>query len=937
MLLRLSLSILLFSISLFAAPSVDEMRAAVMKNPALLDTPQAKAMMKEKGITKVEIESRLNKSDAMTAEIKDGDSIENKIDMGENNETNIFEETELDEFNEDDNKSEELELDKEELLKLEKLQKRLNPFEYKTAKELREDLNSQQQLLTKEKLSRYVDRFYANKNTIDSASMPTPEDYTLSSGDMINIHLYGDRDTNYELQVSNDGEIELEYIGPLRVGGMSFKELKKYLSKELKHHFKMSSFKISISKYSSIQVTLIGDVKYPGIYNLSSYSTAKDLLIESKGVRESASVRTIDIKRSGKTVAKLDFYDLLFQGKNVASVLLKHGDIVVVKKAQKLVKIDGFVNNAAIFELKGDETLKTLIEYAGGMKAEASKRHIKIDRYSQNSIFETFHISYSKAKKFKMKDGDSVYIYQLDSSAKTSVSIYGNVIRPGSYPLSKDKTLGGLLKEQLAYGAQRFFLPETYLEYGIVKHYSTTLNYTTKSFNLSKVIKGEEILKLYPQDEVYIFSQSDVQTSKYITTKGEVLVKEGKLRYFEGMTISDALHGSGVDGIIDDRIRVTTINTPNRMPRTTFYSYKKDARVALSPYDEVEIYDYYKTHLLQPVSINGEVINPTTVFYEKGMSLSNLLLSSGGFTIEAYLSKVEVVRYFMDENSNRKKKILMLDLKQIDKKTYLLEPYDEVTVYKIPNWGEKRVVTLNGEVKFPGKYTVGNGEKLSSVIERAGGFTEEAFIEGSVFTRNSIRKRQIRQYQQSLARIKRELAIYNAMPANAKTSIASASASNTLNDVILEAQKYQPVGRVSIELMYDLEEFKASQYDLVLKDLDELTIPNQIDTVTVFGEVFNPTSFVYSSEFDADEYIAMASGLSRSADEGSIYIIHANGTSELLDSGWFSGSVKIHKGDTIVVPLYIKEYNTLEVWNSVARVLSSFAVTAAALSTLGVL
>jgi len=915
MFFRIILTSLLFSFSLFAAPSIDEMRAAVMKNPALLDTPQAKAMMKKKGITKSDIENRLSKSDAMISEVKDADSIENTIDIVD--EKKITEEKEPLNLNTD--------------------KKRLNPFEYKTAKELRNDLNSQRQLLTKEKLSRYVDRFYANKNSIDSSSMPTPDDYTISSGDTINIHIYGDRDTNYELQVSNDGEIELEYIGPLRIGGMSFKELKSYLSNQLKHHFKMSSFKIGISKYSSIQVTLIGDVKYPGIYNLSSFSTAKDLLIESKGVRESASVRTIDIKREGKTVAKLDFYDLLFQGKNVTSVLLKHGDIVVVNKAEKLVSIDGFVNNASIFELKGNETLKTLIYYAGGMKAKASKRHIKIDRYSKNSVFETFHISYSKAKNFKMRDGDRVYIYQLDSSANTSISIYGNIIRPGSYPLTKDQMLSSLLKEQLVHGAQKFFLPETYLEYGIIKRYSTTLNYTTKSFNLQKVIKGEVSIKLHPQDEIFIFSENDVHTSKYITTKGDILITEGKLRYFEGMTIRDAVHASGLDGVLDDKIRVTTINTPNRMPKTTFYSYKDDGDITLSAYDEVEIYDYYKTHLLQPISISGEVINPTTIFYENGMTLLNLLLSSGGFTVEAYLSKVEIARYSIDENFNRQKKIIILDLNQVDKNTFLLQPYDEVTIYKIPNWGEKKVITLKGEVKFPGKYTVTKGEKLSSVIERAGGFTDEAFIEGSVFTRDGIRKRQITQYNQSLARIKRELAIYNAMPANAKTAISATSASSTLDNVMEEAQKYQPIGRVSIELMYDLEEFKDSQYDLVLKDLDELTIPNQIDTVTVFGEVFNPTSFIYDSEIDADEYITMASGLSRSADEGSIYIIHANGASELLDAGWFSSDVKIQKGDTIVVPLYIKEYNTLEVWNSVARVLSSFAVTAAALTTLGVI
>lgn len=925
MLLRILLSTLLFSLSLLAAPSMDEMKAMVQKNPDLLNTPQAQAMMKEKGVTTADIKSRLGKSNKMTEDVISIDDIENSIDFSDNNETNSSMYMENNETNAsmENNDTE--------------LGKRLNPFKYKTSEELRRNLHAKQQILTNEKLARYSDTFYANKNSIDSSSLPTPDNYTISTADILAVHIYGDRNKKYELEVSNDGTVDIEYIGPVRIGGMSFVEAKKHLESQLKRHFKMSSFKIVVSKYSSIQVTLIGDVKYPGIYNLSSFSTAKDLLIEAKGVREGASVREIDIKRNGKTVAKLDFYELLFKGEAVGSTLLKHGDIVVIKKAKTLVSIDGFVNHAAIFELDDSESLKTLINYAGGMKADASKRHIKIDRYSDNSIFETFHISYSKARKFKMKDGDKVYIYQLDSSADTSVNIYGNVIRPGSYSLPKIANLTELLKAELSFGAKRFFLPETYFEYGLIKRYSTTLNYVTKSFNLNKVIKGEESVILHPQDEIFIFSQNDLQTSTYITTKGDVLIEEGKLRYFEGMTIRDAVHGAGIDGVIDDRIRVTTINTPDRMPKTTFYSYKKNGNITLSPYDEVEVYDYYQVHLLQPISIKGEVVNPTTVFYENGMTLENILESSGGFTVEAYLNKVEVVRYFMDKDNNRKKKILNLDLREIDKSKYVLEAYDEVTIYKIPNWGEKRVVTLKGEVKFPGKYTVSNGERLSSVIRRAGGYTQEAFIEGTVFTRDSIRKRQIKQYNQSLARIKRELAIYNAMPANAKSSMASASASNTLNEVILEAQKYQPVGRVSIELKYDLEEFTGSEYDLVLKDLDELVIPNQIDTVTVFGEVFNPTSFVYSSDLDADEYLEMASGLSRSADEGSIYIIHANGTSELLDAGWFSGDTKIQKGDTIVVPLYIKEYNTLEVWNSVARVLSSFAVTAAALSTLGVI
>ncbi len=907
--LRTLFTMLLLGTTLFAIPSISQLKTAIKADPSLLDSPQAKLMMQEQGISKVDIQKKLAKEEKLTTKSIESVDVENRIDILDANETKSRP----------------------------SMLKSVNPFKYQTRSEIRKILNERQQILVNKKLSRYSDRFYANKNMIDSASLPTPENYTISTGDRIDIHVYGDRDEKLSLEVNNDGEIELQYIGPVRVGGMSYKELKTYLTRELKQHFKLSSFKISISKYSSIQVTLIGDVKYPGIYNLSSFSTAKDLFIVSKGVRDTASVRNIDIKRNGKTIAKLDFYDLLFRGKSVGTTLLKHGDIVVVKKADTLVSIDGYVNNAAKFELKKGETLAKLIEYAGGMKANASKRHIKIDRYSDNIVFETFHINYRKAKKFRMRDGDRVYIYQLDSTAQSSVSLYGNIIRPGAYPLPKERTLTTFLNQQLKYGSKHFFLPETYFEYGLIKRYTDALNYKIHSFNLKDVLDAKEKVSLEPQDEIYIFSKNDLQSSSYITTSGSLFINAGKLRYFEGMTIRDAIHASGVDGIVDDMVRVTTINTPDRMPKTTFYSLKKDANIILSPYDEVEIYDYYQTHRLEPVSIKGEVVNPTTVFYEKDMTLQKILDASGGFTTMAYLKQIEIVRYYIDAESNRKKKIDVLNLSDIDPKKYILEPYDEVTIYKIPNWGEKQVVTLSGEVKFPGKYTISNGEKLASVIARAGGYTKDAFIQGAVFTRDSIKRQQIDQYNHSLAKIKRELALYNAMPANAKRAATSVGATSTLNDVILEAKKYQPIGRVSVTLDKDLDFFKESPFNLVLKDKDTLTIPNQIDTVTVFGEVFNPTSFVYNEVLSSEDYIEMASGLSRAADEGSIYIIHANGMSEPLNAGWFSANAEIKKGDTIVVPVYIKEINTLEIWDSVSRVLASFAVTAAALSTLGVI
>jgi len=1007
--------LLLFSITtlLLAEPSLAQVKQAVTQNPALLNTPQAKALMQEKGVSASEVKQKLAESKSSVKESSSEATVDNNIDTTVDEDSTISTES------------------TEDLKKQGSVAKRVNPFAYKSNARVRAELNAKQQRTLGSKLQRYSVSFYANKNKLDSSSLPTPDDYIMSVGDRIGIHVYGDRDTKYSSKIKNDGTIDLAFIGPLKIGGMEFAEAKKHLMQQLKNHFKMSDFNINIDKYSTIQVTLVGDVKYPGLYNLSSFSTVKDLLIVAKGVRKSASVRNIIVKRNSKVIAKLDFYDLLFKGKKFATILLKHGDIILINKAKKLVNIDGYVNHAAQFELKGNENLQKLIEYAGGLKPDASKAEIKVNRFDDNAKLKTYKVSYKDSQKFQMKDGDSVYIYPLDFTAKNSINVYGNIIRPGTYSLNKIKTLNEFFKRELTSGIKKFFLPNTYFEYGVIQRYNNNLQNESQSFNLTNVINGTETVKLNPNDKVYIFGLNDIYSNSYVLTKGSSLIRPGKLQYVAGMTIEDAINAAGIDGVLDDKVRVTTYATEDYMPQTSFYSLKTAGNTVLNPYDEVEVYDYYGTHILEPVTIKGEVVKPTSVYYEKGMSVADLLNIAGGFnktaytkslsilryyvdktqtrqqkvinidlngttlsaiklepydevrvskilgwdaqdyetasivgevhkpktvkygagltlkdlvimagglTKRAYNRNVEIVRYRVDENETRQREILKIDTENRAFSSIVLEPYDEVRIFKIPQWSEKRTVELRGEVKFPGSYSIENGEKLSSVIKRAGGFTKEAFVDGAVFTRENIRKNQIKQYNDTLSKVKRELALYNAMPANSKqgASAQDGSSLSAIDDIMKEAKKYQPIGRISIVLDDNLTLFDNSEYNIVLKDKDTLTIPSQMDTITVFGEVFNPTSFVYNSEKSVDEYIKMASGVSRTADENNIYIIHANGTSEPISSSWF-GNIDIQKGDTIVVPIYIKENNILDVWNSVAKIFSSFALTAAAVNSLGVL
>ena len=902
------------STTLFASTNLAEIKAALEADPSLINSPQVKAAMAERNIDALDIKSKLDIDDVQDSSALNTEIIYNDINIS-TNETNETNETQS----------------LEETIAI-------NPFIYKPSEEIVKLIRQKQQQLLEKKLTRYSSRFFANKNLINPSSIPTPDDYIVSNGDTLIIYIYGDRDTTYTPTVNNDGTIELPYLGPISVGGMKFVDVKKHLISNLKKHFKLSEFYINMQKYSTIQVTLVGDVKAPGLYNLASFSTLKDLLIASKGLNHSASVREILIKRNNKIIKKVDFYDLLFRANKVATTILKQGDIVVVNQAKKLASVDGYVKNAAIFELKDGENLQTLLKYAGGLSANASRTNIKVKRFIDNHKVKTLKVSYDESKKFKVYDGDEVYIYPLDLAANESINVYGNVIRPGAYDLPKEKTLNAFFDKNTKESKKQFFLPRTYFKYGVIKRYNEDLKYETIAFNLLEIFKNKMTIILKPQDEIYIFSQDDIYTNSYVTTSGKNLLHPGKLQFYPGMTIHDALNASGIDGIIDDKVEVTTFNTKDFMPKTKFYSLKKEGYTKLSAYDEIRVFDYYDLHTIQPVTIKGEVVKPTIAYYEDGMTVADLIKVAGGLTHKAYQNSFEIVRYYIDKDHTRQRKILKIDPKKQPYSSVALQAYDVVTIFKIPNWSENKTVTLKGEVKFPGTYTIETGEKLSSVIQRAGGFTQEAFIEGAVFTRESIRKNQVDQYNKTLARIKRQLAIFNAMPANAKTVSAAGNDSlSSLNEVMTEAKKYQPIGRVSIKLDENVSKIAQSEYDLVLQDKDTLIIPSKIDTVTVFGEVFNPTSFVYQSDKNVEDYIKMASGFSRVADQESVYIIHADGTSEPAVSGWgiFKTYASIHKGDTIVVPIYIKEYSQLSLWESVSKIMASFAITAATLNTLG--
>ncbi len=901
----------------FAEVSAQTVTNLLQSNPALLNSPQAQVAMKAEGLSKADVLQKINNTKNST---KDNDT--NTNSSINNIDTRYL----------NTNKT------KNNISNLNSSSRNIqeNPLLYKENLTILNNIKLKQNRIKKTKLKRFSQSFFANKNTLSISSMPVPDYYIINKGDTVSIWIYGGVNKNINAAVDNYGNINIENFGPINVAGLQFKKARKIIASELSHAFGGANVAINISSYSTIQVTLTGDVKAPGIYNIPSLSTVKDLLVVSNGIKQNGSVRNITIRRAGKIIKHIDTYGLLTGKKDNIPTILRNGDVVFVPKAYETVGIDGAVDTKAFFELKKGETLYDLIKYAGGLKANASKYGIKIQGYNDNKDIISKNIDYKNSRREILKNGDNVYVYNIDSVHKKSIYLYGNIVRPGSRGYAKNLTLHKLLNSEMkGVGLKGLFLDNTLFSYAIIKRKSSDLSTKILSFNLSKVISGNKKIKLLPDDEIYVFNKLNNQINPYVSIYGNTLIKSGKYQYYKGLKVSDLIEISGLKSPYDtSRIKVISYNTKNFMPKIDIITAKQAKNYTLPPFSEVYLFDYYSVNHIPTARVKGEVNLKGIYKIDTDTTLAKLIKSAGGLTQKAYNRRCEIIRYYI-ENGKRKKESINISLK--DANNFKIKNFDEITIFKIPNWSDRMTVELLGEVKFPGTYVVESGDKLTDVIKRAGGFTNKAFLYGAVFTRENIKKLQKEKLQQSLVRLKQKSIILGNSPRGAGAKdINSAEVSNMIASLSKEAQNLKPIGRITISLNKDLHKLQNSMSNLTLENGDKLYVPSHNDTVLVVGEVMSPTAIIYQSK-DITDYLEKSGGLTDLADNSNIYIVHANGEAKKYKTGLFTSSISVKKGDVIVVPQKLVTTTGMQFTKDVAGILYQFAVTAASLKTVGAL
>jgi polysaccharide export outer membrane protein len=703
---------------------------------------------------------------------------------------------------------------------------------------------------------------------------PVPPDYVLGPGDSIRVQLFGNVNGIYEYEVSRDGVLNLPELGPITVAGLPFSEFRQDLNRRVQEMLIGTQVSVTMGQLRTIRVFVLGDANRPGSYVVSSLATISSALYRSGGISRVGSLRDIQLKRNGSLAARLDLYDLLLNGDTSGDVRLQPGDVIFVPPIGAQVSVSGAVNRPAIYEMAGKASLAEVIRIAGGLRPDAYPTGARIERIDagQERIVIGVDAGDEAAAKMSVRAGDVLTVPRVLPELKDTVTLVGHAQRPGPFQWREGMRLTDLI------GSFTDLRPGADSDYILIRREdANTRRVSAVSANLTAALadrRSEENVVLHARDTVHVFS-----------------LAFGRQRVIEPILKELQLQSDSSE-----------------------------------PYREV--------------SVSGQVKAPGTFPLEAGMRVSDLVRAGGSLSEQAYTLKAELARYEIFNDTNRDTQVIDVDLGAIllgnTAADLVLAEHDNLRISRMPEWDSLWTVTLQGEVTFSGEYRIRKGESLRQVLERAGGLTDDAFAEGAVFLRESLRLREQEQIEVLERRMQADL---NSLSLNNSDATTEESI-QTGESLLSELRETEAVGR----LVIDLEQLtaRAAGYDIIddveLRDGDQLLVPKRAQEVTVIGETQQNTSHLYQPGLSRDDYIQMSGGLTRRADKKLIYVVRASGAVIAGNSSrWFGrrSSTEIRPGDTIVAPLEVDRIRPLTLWTSVTQILYQAAIAIAAVDSFG--
>jgi len=586
--------------------------------------------------------------------------------------------------------------------------------------------------------------------------------------------------------------------------------------------------------------------------------------------------------------------------------------------------------------VSGLSTMTNALFLAGGVSKKGSLRHILLKRDGKTirdlDLYD-FLLRGNSSGDLRLMPGDVIFIPPIGRT----VAVAGEAVRPAIYELRGEKTVQDIIR--LAGG----LMPSADTAHVQVDRLDPSDGRTILDIRL-----GKKSLSVHNGDLVVVYPRP-AEHHHVVTLLGQVK-RPGAYGFKQGMRLGDLIHGRE-DLKKDAFLDYVLIQRTNPKDRTLqviraplaswLERHDPKGNVPLQDEDKVIVLAKSAIQPIESVNIAGEVVSPGTYPLSEGMRVVDLVLAAGGVTDRAYLRDAEVTRYVVANGERRNVQHLRIDLAAAlagdQRSNILLKPDDVVTVRRISNWRSAEHVTISGEVRFPGVYPIEEGERLSSVLERAGGFTDKAYLDAAVFIRETIRRDQQQKLEEMAKQMENEIARLEGQTATLSNPELAAKRQATVaraKEMLAKLQKAKASGRLVIQLR-DIEQLKGSEFDVSLRDGDSLYIPQRPSEVLVMGQVYNNTALIYQKHLEVDDYIDRAGGLTRFADEDRIYVVHANGVVEPVRGGWHR--TKVRPGDAIVVPENVEQFNLLDSALNWSKVLYQLGTAIASMKVIGIL
>ncbi|ELA8115446.1 SLBB domain-containing protein [Vibrio parahaemolyticus] len=781
-----------------------------------------------------------------------------------------------------------------------------------------------------------LDLFAGSPTTFAPISdVPVPADYTVGAGDEIVIQLFGKENTTHRLRVNRAGIINFPSLGPIQVAGMTFPDVRDSLNQRVKEQMIGVRSDISLGEMRTMQVFVMGDAYKPGAYTVSALTTISQAIYYSGGFSESGALRNVQLKRNGQVIRKLDMYDLLLKGDARNDIRLLPGDVVFIGALGNTISIDGEVNRPAIYEIKPGETYKQAIQMAGGFTANAYSDQIEVKRYAAKGARDALTLNFSQShdQQTKVKDGDVVNVLKKNEELTRYVQIEGDVRHPGYIEWKS-----GLRIADLFQSVDTAFNSTADVSYAVVvREINPQRDIEVYQVNLANAIlspTSKDNLKLNSRDRVLVFNRfnnedldtlADQETVSKAKTLEQAQLQAQQEQLKEQEVMSSSVAVSSATPIEKDSKQPKIVFRGKEITKDDFEALKQNTRRTLLAPVLLQLQQQSRLGLAPQIAeVFGEVKHPGRYPITPRMTISTLIEAAGGLTYNAFTINAELARTVINSKDER----ASIDVERIDLRQAIqgstaddaiIVGRDRLNILEKPNVKLQSTVTLQGEVRFPGTYTVRQGETLGELLERAGGLTEFAHPQGAIFTREALRLQEQKLLNQYAADMRAETA--------KKTFRADSNMGSVISDpdktlkFVEEASRSKALGRMVVQLNRILKDERSA--DFMLEDGDFLFVPTFRNTVSIMGEVQVPITYLLDNKLDVDDYLNKAGGAKKQADEDRIFVVRADGSVYKPTSGyWFGNShEELKAGDTIVVPIDTDYRDALSTWTAATQIL----------------